>query len=428
MKTELEAQIFQDPDNPNNYGVYADWLSEQGDPRGEFIRVQLRLESDQLTPDQRQDLARREAELMEQYGQQWLGAYAEHLTDIPTVEHPEEFGDCPLYTYRFQRGFLAELQMARLGVNMARTLRDADESRFLRKLQIDYIAAADDLEYWGESWEPGDDLPNPEEVQFFTVHALLASQTPLHEKLCSLESLQIGNVWAPHEQIVGGFSCHCYCKPLTDLVAQLPNIRHLKLYCKDYDIDRLVQLPMPKLETLEIYHAGVRSHQGDRSRYAYPLDLLADNATLGNLKSLLLHPHHEEYHRDHYGQPQLPSFLPLDQVEALLKSPHIRQLEQLQLRLSNAGDTMCDAIVSSKCLDHLQSLDLRHGRLTDEGGRRLVEWAIQRGLRRLDLSRNALSEDGVESLSQSFPSLRADRQLTAHELEQEAYLYEGDSE
>ena len=46
MQTEAEAflqriRAFPDDDAPRL--VFADWLDEQGDPRGEFIRVQIAL-------------------------------------------------------------------------------------------------------------------------------------------------------------------------------------------------------------------------------------------------------------------------------------------------------------------------------------------------------------------------------------------------
>src|SRR5688500_18514450 len=36
----LEEAIAQDPDDEEAYLVYADWLAERGDPRGELIAVQ----------------------------------------------------------------------------------------------------------------------------------------------------------------------------------------------------------------------------------------------------------------------------------------------------------------------------------------------------------------------------------------------------
>ena len=43
-KAQLEKSIFKNPDDATAHRAYADWLTQQGDPRGEFIRVQLELE------------------------------------------------------------------------------------------------------------------------------------------------------------------------------------------------------------------------------------------------------------------------------------------------------------------------------------------------------------------------------------------------
>lgn len=43
---EIEAAIDEDPYDPIRYGVYADWLQDQGHPRGELIALQLAAERD----------------------------------------------------------------------------------------------------------------------------------------------------------------------------------------------------------------------------------------------------------------------------------------------------------------------------------------------------------------------------------------------
>jgi uncharacterized protein (TIGR02996 family) len=74
--------VREDPDADGPRLVYADWLDEQGDPRGEFIRVQCRLAH--LSPDDPETdaLKRRETELREQHRAEW-GALPRdlHLTD-----------------------------------------------------------------------------------------------------------------------------------------------------------------------------------------------------------------------------------------------------------------------------------------------------------------------------------------------------------
>ena len=44
----LEAGLLADPDNLAAHAAYADWLIEHDDPRGEFLRLQLALEADDV--------------------------------------------------------------------------------------------------------------------------------------------------------------------------------------------------------------------------------------------------------------------------------------------------------------------------------------------------------------------------------------------
>ncbi|MBK7400655.1 MAG: TIGR02996 domain-containing protein [Myxococcales bacterium] len=64
---ELLAAIHADPTDDALRAVYADWLSERGDPRGELINLQLRRTGKPSA---------RERELVALHGKQWLGPLA----------------------------------------------------------------------------------------------------------------------------------------------------------------------------------------------------------------------------------------------------------------------------------------------------------------------------------------------------------------
>jgi uncharacterized protein (TIGR02996 family) len=85
MSAELLAAIYADPDDDGPRHVLADYLSDRGDPRGEFISLQLARRSDDMR------LAR-ELELQQAHGADWLGPLA-------TV--------VDLRRSQFARGFLA---------------------------------------------------------------------------------------------------------------------------------------------------------------------------------------------------------------------------------------------------------------------------------------------------------------------------------
>jgi len=92
MTTEatLLAQIYADPTADGPRLVYADYLQERGDPRGELIALQI-LNRD--TP--------RERELLERHAKEWLGPLAA-VIDLP-----------PNAQTTFERGFLAIAEIVR---------------------------------------------------------------------------------------------------------------------------------------------------------------------------------------------------------------------------------------------------------------------------------------------------------------------------
>lgn len=69
---ELEARILADRADRGAYLVYADWLAERGDPRGELVVVQTRLEGARGDAA----LCAREAGLLAEHRRAWLGALA----------------------------------------------------------------------------------------------------------------------------------------------------------------------------------------------------------------------------------------------------------------------------------------------------------------------------------------------------------------
>src|SRR5579859_5926072 len=63
--------IIADPDDDTPRLVYADWLEEHGDPRGEFIRVQCALARLSKSDRRRRKLKTLEAELLKKHGRTW---------------------------------------------------------------------------------------------------------------------------------------------------------------------------------------------------------------------------------------------------------------------------------------------------------------------------------------------------------------------
>jgi uncharacterized protein (TIGR02996 family) len=101
--------ILESPEDDTPRLVYADWLEEQGDPRGEFIRVQCLLARIREGDPQRRSLQRRERELLGEHGPKWQGPLR-HLAG-------------PL---QFRRGFLLDSHW-REGASRLAGTREAGE-------------------------------------------------------------------------------------------------------------------------------------------------------------------------------------------------------------------------------------------------------------------------------------------------------------
>jgi serine/threonine-protein kinase len=89
-EANLLRQIHARPDDDAPRLVYADWLAERGDPRGELIHVQCELAPMAPGNPRRVRLKHREQQLLAEHRDKWLG-------DLPQEIAP----------YELERGFLA---------------------------------------------------------------------------------------------------------------------------------------------------------------------------------------------------------------------------------------------------------------------------------------------------------------------------------
>ncbi len=411
----FERALAENPDDPAGWSAYADYLAEQGSPRGEFMQVQIALEDESRPRKERKQLQAREKELLARHEQEWLGNLAPHLLD--PAEPVDGYSEPQKPDYRWRRGILAELKVGCLTVRLAQALADAPTVRFLEKLHVVstayYLGTQDEttprrvpIPRAPHTWYPHPDVAYRDYNEWFE---LLGA--PL---LRNVRVFQMGDVdGEPPED--GWTDNHTYAPGIDLLIAEMPRIEELHLLCKQYDRAALFALPnLTNLRVLRLYALGdpVWSTEHD-----IELDVLAANPALGKLTHLVVHPHYAH-----------ESVLPLRRVAPVFRSPHLKSLTHLQVRLSDMGDEGVREIVSSGILKRLKWLDLRHGCITDEGAALFAACADARNLERLDLSRNAVSSAGLDALRQAGVKAVANNPLTEQELAEQRYLYEGDSE
>ena len=359
--------ILKDPDNKEPYLVYADWLEERGDPRGELIRVQWRLEDEQLDGDDRADLKGREKALLKEHKRSLLGDLADELVDQKKPAALDYYGQ--LYSCEFQRGFLDAIKTEYLTLDFSKKLKRYPFISLLRKLSIEHIPCADELmdefeEYAEADWVE-DSAPS----------------------LDALGSAPFSNL---REFVIDGE--RPVAEDVHKVIKKMPRLETLTLHASYFDTDEVCKLKLPHLKRL------ILSRFSDN-----PLPVIAANKSFGHLEMIDLFPHMLEYGDEAY--------INLEDLKVLCESKNLPNLKHLQLWCSDFGDAGVDVLIESGMLQRLEVLDLNYGAITDAGATRLLE-ANPTHLKRLNLTGNYLTSATVEPLKALKVNFKGDEQHT----------------
>jgi uncharacterized protein (TIGR02996 family) len=119
---ELERLILEDPDDRTRYAVYADWLQDTGDPRGELIATQISAEEHE---------AHKEAadELLAEYEQRMRWR-------VPVLNEKESDGLLPTKPFTWRWGFVDQMAVSNVHVPHLDALFDEPELLVMRELEF----------------------------------------------------------------------------------------------------------------------------------------------------------------------------------------------------------------------------------------------------------------------------------------------------
>jgi uncharacterized protein (TIGR02996 family) len=344
-EARLLRSVLAAPDEDEPRLVYADWLMEQGDPRGELIIVQCRLQDRSLTPTERAALERQERALLVQNKSRWLaplgltGGEGHFVRGF--VERLEGWGErlCARMPALADQTPLRSVQMHRLSTGHLAALVDGlQELPHLTALHLDSTLLGAEL---GRA-----------------LARLPARLTTLHLSLNNLgdegaralaASACLGAL--THLDLASNGMSDEGARALAESPA-LARLQSLGLGLNHIGADGARALASsPHLRALT--HLGLGSNRigPDGAR------ALAESRSFERLSSLHLH-------RSGLGDAG---------VRALAESPHLGSLTELVLWENSLGDEGARALARSPHLDRLIWLDLRDHTFGDEVQRELKD-------------------------------------------------------
>jgi uncharacterized protein (TIGR02996 family) len=389
----------ENPDDLASHMAYADYLSEQADPLGDYIRIQLQLEDANLKPAARKKLQAEEQALLEKHQRTWLGDMAEWLLDEKT--HPRYAWNKLEKEFSLRRGWLWTLKLDHPNVECLRAIARSPQVMLLHTLHLQnhmYEEAGD--------FTPGSDIPD--DVDYPQYYPLVAARN-----LGNVRVFIVGEPVTPEDEIEAYYNCHTSGEAVSGIVKHMPKLEELHLYAHRVNANDLFSLrTIPDLRVLILYHSD-----------SYPLGRLAKNPNLKKLEVLRFHPHAVEDLDE-------GAYIKLAGIRELVRSAELPALRHLQLRSTDAGDKGVKEIVDSGILKRLKVLDLRHGIITDKGADLLLKCADTRNLDRLDLGHNKITETKVQQLLAAGIKLEHDHQRDPDSDDEvsEGYLSSGDIE
>jgi uncharacterized protein (TIGR02996 family) len=415
----FENGLVEHRDEVVRWSAYSDYLAEQGDARGEFMRVQLALEDENLSAAERKALAAQEKKLLKAHEKEWLGPLAAFTVDAEVAQRRtrmQEAKRTPV-VHRFERGWLAALNFFNLTVDQARAYAAAPGARLVREVTIEEIEPEAPQgvtqQYIDSYYAPGPDVPA--DIDPYDRPALHALTRCPHLK--AVRVFRLGEAPTPERNGEEYSNCTTSGELAHHFVKQMPFVEEVELYAHHVDANKLFALPMPRLRSLTLYHSD-----------SYPLDKLAANKTLTELTTIRCHPHALDFDKEEPG-----AYIRLRHLKAICRAAHLTKLTHLCLRLTDFGDDGIEEIVASGLLKRLRVLDLRGGCVSDDGAKVLAASPDLKNLQFLNLRSNALTAAGVAAIKATKVNADVTHQHTATSADDEdgempEYLFDGDME
>ncbi len=373
---ELEAAITADPDDASAWQVYADWLQEQGDPRGEAIAFELAGNSEEV------------AQLISANLDVFLG---------PLAAHQKTYDGEDTNVFGWKRGFIDSLRLSHDSygdedfegklVDILRDVLAHPSGRFVSS--ITFVFNGD---------------PNEDNLQDL-IDFLAASAPPTLRKLHFGDFEYCG---PSDETATGNTEISWYgIGDLSKLWKAVPNLRKLITQSgSDESAISGTALALGKIDLPSLQHAEFRTG-----------GLAAENArAIANAKIPNIERLDIWYGVDSYGGDAT-----VDDAAPLLARTDLPKLKHLGLKNAVFTDELIAMLVDSPLIKQLETLDISMGCLSDAGATLIADNAPAFAhLNLLDVDENQLSDAGLAILRGAMSSVSSDEQ---REVDDPEYRY-----
>ncbi len=376
----LEAALVATPDDAALHAAYADCLIEDGDPRGEYIRLQLAAEDRNQSADKLRELEQAAFEIRLQHEREWLGELWPHLQRPPTavsVAEPME----PNVSVTWRRGWIDAARVGRLSGGIVAALAANPFTRLLSALSIE------------QNQQPVEIRTEPYEMLF---------EAPLDSlrhsgRLTHLRHFEVGSVEA--QVVAAGSHLH-------DAIEAMPRLESVKLCVDHFSESRLFGVAdYPHLHTIHI------TYNNPRCRFY----MIGYNDGLPSLRRLHLDTVSLMPPNGELGSDREP--ITEGDLQSFFRSQHLKALEHFTFRNGEFADAGVEELLASGFINRLKGLDLCRCNITDDGVRLLAAHPAIPHLEYLHLDGNLLSPIGIDALEVAGVSVSLEQQVTEFRLD-----------
>ena len=136
-RAALEVALAANPDDFATHAAYADLLAEQGDPRGDYVRLQLALEDRRQPAGRLRAMEQEAAELRRRHEAEWLGPLAAHVTSVGWRNQRGDRVEVqrPNVAFTDRRGWLDSVRVRTLSRGVAADLTACPTAKLLAELE-----------------------------------------------------------------------------------------------------------------------------------------------------------------------------------------------------------------------------------------------------------------------------------------------------